>query len=209
MKPRIKNALRVLLFLTLVFTFTGCSSLKPSKDPNAHLNAAATAIADEKTAKNAATEAVANLTIVAATDIWTDYQADAAKNCKKILERVNSGDYSDLLPEAELAGCDFTDLNLYGMNLTQADLRGVNLTGANLNAVTLIRSDMKFANLTKANLRFAIIIQADLTGANLKGADLTGADLRGTNLVKAVISQEQLDQAADYRGAVLPDDIDD
>jgi len=195
-----------LIILAMFLIASGCGVLK-KKDPNAHLNAAATAIADEKQAKNAATEAVAQLTLNAATEGAPDYLANGARGCQKTMDMVAKGDYSKLVSEAELAGCDFTEVNLFGLNLTQADLRGAILTGANLNAATLIRADMKFANLTKANLRFAVLIQADLTGANLKGADLTGADLRGSNLTKAIITMEQLSLAANYQGAILPDDI--
>jgi len=80
---------------------------------------------------------------------------------------------------------DFSNTNLSASNLQFAKFPGATFTGANLEG----------ANLSNANL-----LDADFTNANLNGADLSYSDLRG-----AIISQEQLQQAAKLCHAKLPD----
>jgi uncharacterized protein YjbI with pentapeptide repeats len=85
----------------------------------------------------------------------------------------------------DLAGSDFSYLNLSGINLSESDLRGV--------------------NLSRADLRRADLSDADLENANLRGANLTDADLSGASLVDAQVAAYQLATTKSLEGATLPD----
>lgn len=205
----------IMIFSVVVFV-SGCDVLKSAGKlvgisfelESNHLDAAATAIHGKMQAKNAATAAVAQMTLTAATAAAPDFTVKAAKACEGVVKDINDeGNYSALSPGAPLAGCDFTKMDFFGMNLSNADLRSVNFNGANLSQANLSRADMKFAVLTKANLTSALLVQTDLTGANFKGADLTGSDMRGANLTNATITRLQLETVADLTGTILPDTI--
>ena len=142
-----------------------------------------------------------------------------------IKDNEGKKDCSNLVPGADLSGCD-----LYGVRIRNADLRGINLSYANLKAADFTGSNLSGANLNNAFLRYAtldkanlsnadlsyskmwraFVIGADLTNANFYGAtlfhsDLTGStmintDLRFSTLTRADLSFVNLD-GADLDGA--------
>ncbi len=63
----------------------------------------------------------------------------------------------------------------------------------------MIDADLRGTELVNASL-----IGAVLEGANLSGADLSGANLKRANLRGATISDEQLAQAVNLEGTILP-----
>ena len=69
---------------------------------------------------------------------------------------------------AELAGTDFSYLNLQGANLRGADLRQANLHRADLTDVNLQNADLSGADLTGARVSAGQLAQAkSLAGATL------------------------------------------
>ena len=62
------------------------------------------------------------------------------------------------------------------------------------------RLDLSGQNLAGADLR-----GINLTGANLHGADLHGANLSRADLTGARVTQEQLQNAIDLFGTIMPD----
>ena len=104
----------------------------------------------------------------------------------EIQEQIWDGDYSMMIPGANLSGCDLSRTNLSELDLTGADLR--------------------FTDLQSADLR-----KSDLSGANLQGANLYGAQLDGTifsdaNLSGAILHVSSYD-VADYTNADLSEAI--
>ena len=85
-------------------------------------------------------------------------------------------------PKVNLAGADFTNIDLSGANLSGANLSFANLSGANLSNT----------NLTGLNLINADLSNADLSGADLSDADLSYADLSGTDLSNVNLSNVYL-----------------
>jgi uncharacterized protein YjbI with pentapeptide repeats len=138
------------------------------------------------------------------------------------------------LQEAELQGADLRDAdlrevvlrgaNLQGAILRQAYLQVAHLQGANLQA-NLLAAILELAHLQGADLRNAFLRKAVLRGALLQGADLReayleganlqdaelrgallqGADLQGADLQGAHVTDEQLADVQDLRGATMPD----
>lgn len=114
------------------------------------------------------------------------------------------------LLNADLRAVDLCDAILPNAKLDNAIARSAILTGANLQGASLRGTDLYCADLRGCDLR-----GADLTGANLYGADLSGAQLEGATLTGAVctlthfsgarVLDEQLAQASDLAGVVLPD----
>lgn len=220
---KMKKAIIFLLPVILIFIFSsGCGvvnipsgSMKTATLDTQYLNAVAYAIIQKNEADNAATAAVVEMTLIAATTISPRYSTDAASACQKIVNDINiDKDYSAIKPGANLSGCDFSGIDLFGMPLIQTDLRATNLSDANLTGANLTGADLTFANLTKTRLRFAILTNAiliganfanaDLTSADLRGAVLTNADFKGADLTSTIVTQEQLNQAANLKSAILP-----
>src|ERR1700737_4279376 len=75
----------------------------------------------------------------------------------------------------DLAGRDFSGLNLRGIKMDRALLSGADFTGAHLQS----------ANLIGAILQDACFDGADLSRAGLSGANLVSASLENACLVKA------------------------
>ena len=105
------------------------------------------------------------------------------------VDGVDAGgiDCTNLVPYANLSGCDLTDANLNYADLTGANLTGANLTGAYLYDAYLEFANLKGANLTNADLEFAKLYGAYLFGAHLTDADLTDAGLTDANLTGAYL----------------------
>ena len=74
---------------------------------------------------------------------------------------------------ADLAGRDFSGLNLRGIKMARALLSGADFTGAHLQS----------ANLTGAIAEQACFDRADLSRARLSGANLISASLEDASLV--------------------------
>jgi len=115
----------------------------------------------------------------------------------------NWGNEADLrqvdLRGAILRGAILRGAYLRGAYLREADLREADLRGAILRGAILRGADLRGADLSGAYLR-----RADLSGANLHGADLHGADLDRADLRGAIVTDEQLAQAALLEGVTMP-----
>jgi uncharacterized protein YjbI with pentapeptide repeats len=114
------------------------------------------------------------------------------------------------LEATRLHGADLHWTNLEATRLHGADLQGANLQGVILASADLSRADLSRANLSEANLLLADLSRANLSGANftranLEATNLEGAFLSGANFSGAVVTQEQLAQAASLTGATMPD----
>ncbi|QJW91337.1 histidine kinase [Spirosoma taeanense] len=75
---------------------------------------------------------------------------------------------------SELAGFDFS-----GLDLTQADLRFSNLARANFRGAILRQADLSFSDLKGADFTNADLYEANLSFSGLEGIDLTGANVEG------------------------------
>lgn len=91
-----------------------------------------------------------------------------------------------LLNSAQLAGANFTLVDLSRAQLSQADLNHAVLGSANLEQANLSGANLSRANLTMANLTGANLSGANLAGATLSYANLTDADLSGADLSAAI-----------------------
>ena len=110
---------------------------------------------------------------------------------------------SDLVPYADLEGCNFSAQDLSDLDLTGANLRGANLeqtllTGTVLTGADLTDSDPIFATFTDADLT-----DADLDGAALYEATLTDADLTDASVTPDANGLEATLENADLSGATL------
>ena len=102
-----------------------------------------------------------------------------------------------------------TDGSLIRADLREADLSGADLSVANLSVANLSGADLSEADLSWAYLNSAFLWASDLSKADLEGADLSGAflraaDLSEANLKDATVTLEQLEQAANLEGAIMP-----
>lgn len=105
-------------------------------------------------------------------------------------------------------------VDLRGAELNDAHLEGADMRGVRLEGASLIRAHLRGAALWEACFDQAFLVDADLEGANLEraslknarmvGANLYNTNLSGANLVDAVVSYEQLANAATLSGATLP-----
>jgi uncharacterized protein YjbI with pentapeptide repeats len=118
-------------------------------------------------------------------------------------------------------GCDSCDLSgayLTG-NHSKAVISNSNLTGAigigTFSAVNFTGSNLSSSNWSSANLSYANFAYIDLISVNFSGTNLVNAIFDGANTTNAIfdnailygsnISQDQLNAAKSYCGAVLPD----
>ena len=76
---------------------------------------------------------------------------------------------------ANLAGVDFSRLQLDFQNFSVATLTGASFSGANLAKSLFIRADLTNVNFSGANLSGVDFTAANMTGANLEGANLSEA----------------------------------
>jgi len=136
--------------------------------------------------------------------------------------------------KANLQQANLGKANLHEANLLEANLQGATLHEANLQGAKLREADLQGAFLGEANLQEAHLESANLQGAHLESANLQGAHLESANLQKATLwkanlqgakfkqtdpeliassgtaeaiglTWEQLNAAASYEGAILPD----
>lgn len=113
--------------------------------------------------------------------------------------------------------CDLSGATLSG-NHSNAALISTNLTGshasgtfssANFGGSNLSSADWSKANLSYAQLTFIPLIKTNFSGAdlsftNFEGANTNDAIFDGANLFGSTITQDQLDSAASYCWATLP-----
>lgn len=106
------------------------------------------------------------------------------------------------LREAELVGA-----NLQGARLENANLQQVDLAGADLQTATLLGANLQAATLELTNLKDAILLEANLQAAQFHKANLAGTQFKAIpGYSDAVgLTWEQLQEAASYEGAELPD----
>lgn len=116
--------------------------------------------------------------------------------------------------------CDLSGATLSG-NHSGAVLNSSNMTGsrgtgtfslANFSGSNLSSANWSDANLSYAQLSYIPLIKANFSGANLsftnfEGSNTNDAIFNGANLYGSNISQQQLDSAASYCGATLPNGI--
>lgn len=114
--------------------------------------------------------------------------------------------------------CDLSGAFLYG-NHSGAVLANTNLTGArglgtfsqtNFSGSNLSSGNWSHANLSYAQLAYIPLVKVNFSGANLSYASFSGsntndANFAGANLLGSNITQDQLDAAASYCNATLPD----
>jgi len=116
--------------------------------------------------------------------------------------------------------CDLSGAVISGnQNHSNAVLTNSNLTGAvvsgtfayaNFGGSNLSGSDWSNANLSNASLTYIPVIKSNFTNANLTFAKFDGAVTADAvfdhaNLYGSNITQQQLDNAASYCWAILPD----
>src|ERR671922_3019553 len=78
---------------------------------------------------------------------------------------------------ADLAGGDFSGLNLRGIKMDRAVLRGANFTSANLQSANLIGAIAQQARFDRADLSRARLIGPNLVAASFENARLTKTDM--------------------------------
>jgi hypothetical protein len=110
-------------------------------------------------------------------------------------------------PRAELAGCDFTDLNLSGVDIDRSDLTGANFTDADLTGANLTYDGLNDVTLDGANLTGAFLYTNDnaYSGISAVGTTLpTGFEVVATYLVGPGANISGVDFSGDdFTGAVL------
>jgi hypothetical protein len=118
--------------------------------------------------------------------------------------------YNCDLSGATISG-NFSSAILYGTNLTGANCSGreANFALTNFSGSNLSSSNWSHANLSGAQLDFVPLVKANFSDAELSYADFqeaitTGAIFDNANLLGSNITQGQLDSAASYCGAILP-----
>ena len=89
------------------------------------------------------------------------------------------------------------------------DKRKDNLAGVDWSYLDLSRLNLRGADMREANLRRSDLSHSDLRGANLEGANLARtilheADLRDTRLAGAEVTVMQLSQAKSLKGTTMP-----
>ena len=99
------------------------------------------------------------------------------------------------VPDADLRGCNLSELDLRDLDLQRADL-----TGANLERSALANSIFEFADLTDAVLTNAIIqntnfIDAIMVGATLTDTVIVSARMQAANLRQANLTGSDLTNA--------------
>lgn len=116
--------------------------------------------------------------------------------------RSQTGDVSQNISRAQLAGAD-----LSGANLAEADLKDADLTKTLLGRANLIKATLSGANLSHASLYGANLAKANCETANFTRADLSTADLTRSNFRRAILSGARMSRAmadrADFSGADL------
>ncbi len=99
-----------------------------------------------------------------------------------------------------LRDAGLTDFILQGVSMPRIDLSQNNLSEFVLNKADLSDVDFSGADLSDVNLN-----EAELFDANLTVAWLLNAELKGAYLTGAIVTQEQLSQAASLQGTTMPD----
>jgi uncharacterized protein YjbI with pentapeptide repeats/acylphosphatase len=130
------------------------------------------------------------------------------KDIAKLLDRINSGDISELqgfpIKVTQILSSEFlgnlVEINNPGKwNLVKGIIANSivnhNLSGQDLSDVNLSKTELSRADLREADLSGAILRAANLTQADLREADLSGAILRAANLTQADLTQANLSQA--------------
>jgi uncharacterized protein YjbI with pentapeptide repeats len=98
---------------------------------------------------------------------------------------------------SDLAGRDFSKMNLADVNMSNMDLKNTNFKSANLS-----RANLRGSDLTKANLSFTDVQDADLRDVDLSFSNLCLTRLRGADLSGAKLALADL-RLAQFKGAQL------
>jgi uncharacterized protein YjbI with pentapeptide repeats len=83
------------------------------------------------------------------------------------------------MPNADLAGLDFSNLDFSGTDFSGADFSRANLSGAKFIASQLKGVSFKSANLTGTDFSKAVLDEADFGESLVLGARFTGASIQG------------------------------
>lgn len=110
-----------------------------------------------------------------------------------------------VLPEANLAGLDLSEIVLQGASLEGANFDGADLSYANLEGAscatarfhqaTLLRTDLLGVDLREAHFEGAILQLADMLGGILTDAKFQGAQLKDCRLGAAMLNRTNLSGA--------------
>jgi uncharacterized protein YjbI with pentapeptide repeats len=125
-------------------------------------------------------------------------------------------------PAADLAGCNYSNANLFNADFAGSNLTGANLSGADLNAANFTNANLRFANLQGAGMVFdchtiscpAIFnlfdtifeVNPNFTDADLHGANLEAVRFGTQTFVTGVLClphQPCIDLLETYPGATL------
>lgn len=106
---------------------------------------------------------------------------------------------TDICEYCNLAGADFTGLDLSNVKLQHSNLNSTILSNANLSAADLRSVTLQSATLLSTNLEGASLCSAQLNALpGRAAATLTGAHLKNTNLAGATLSGVKFSYASFY-----------
>jgi hypothetical protein len=106
----------------------------------------------------------------------------------------------------EAKGADLSGADLNGFDLRYVDLSAADLSDANLEGAKLDGADLRDANLQDANLHGASLYKTWLYDPRFPkdAADLSGTNLSNAYLRDAPVTEEMLEQAGSFKGAIMP-----
>ena len=97
----------------------------------------------------------------------------------------------------DLAGDNYSNLNLAGIDLSYADLKGTKFFYSNLDGANFTGADMRFteythlhadnANFASASLNYSLLSQGSLVNAWFGSADCTALNLNGSDVTNAML----------------------
>ncbi|CCH51131.1 signal transduction histidine kinase, LytS [Fibrisoma limi BUZ 3] len=93
---------------------------------------------------------------------------------EQLIGTINKNGRRLKMRASDLAGFDFSNLDLTG-----ADLRFSNLSRSNFRGTILRQADLSFSDLSDADFTDADLFEANLSFSGLEGATLTGANVEG------------------------------
>jgi len=123
---------------------------------------------------------------------------------------TSSGDSIKELVEknkANLAGADFSDVDLFGINLPWANLAGADFSDVDFSEADLFRTDFSGADFSDVDFSEADLFRTDFSGADFSDVDFSKADLSNVDFSEADLSNVDFSEAdlfgASFFGANL------
>jgi uncharacterized protein YjbI with pentapeptide repeats len=111
---------------------------------------------------------------------------------------------SVVIENCNLSRSKLSNIKLNGISVIDSNLNNADLSHSDLSNAVIHHSDLSGANLQETILINTNLAWSNLTGAKFKEAILKGANLRDVNLTNAIIDSEQLSEASDLTGAIMP-----